>query len=139
MPSSTHSQRLIAHLSIQTRLHKRLNGSLSIHGISLTEYLVLRQLSQAPKQQMRRVDLADRIGLSASGITRLLNPMQKIGLVAKEVAPRDARVSLVSLTQAGQTIFSESSLSFDASADQLLSGLNTAQLQAMDEISQALR
>lgn len=52
---------------------------------------------------MRRIDLADAIGLTASGITRLLLPMEKIGLVKRESHDGDARVSYVSITPAGKT------------------------------------
>lgn len=50
---------------------------------------------------MRRIDLADSVGLSPSAVTRLLAPMEKPGLVEKEANPRDARVSLVKLSTAG--------------------------------------
>ncbi len=63
------------------------------------------RLYQAADEAMRRIDLAESVGLSASGVTRLLLPMQKIGLVQKEQNPRDARVSLVKLTETGKQIF----------------------------------
>jgi DNA-binding MarR family transcriptional regulator len=62
----------------------------------------LLQLSRAPGHKMRRIDLADGIGLTASGVTRLLAPMEKIGLVAREANAADARVSLVSLAKGGK-------------------------------------
>ena len=52
---------------------------------------------------MRRVDLADAIGLTASGITRLLLPMEKIGLVRREAHDGDARVSYVCIAPGGET------------------------------------
>jgi DNA-binding MarR family transcriptional regulator len=56
---------------------------------------------------MRRVDLADTIGLTASGITRLLLPMEKIGLVRREAHDGDARVSYVALAPGGEQKLSE--------------------------------
>ncbi|MCB2210993.1 MarR family transcriptional regulator [bacterium] len=109
--------------SLHAQLLKRVNGSLSVHGISLSEIAVLDLLDQAPNQTLRRIDLADQTGLTASGITRLLNPMEKIGLVAKEEHPRDARVSLVKLTDAGARILSEANETLAASAERLFAPL----------------
>ena len=101
MTAIKQSTLLISLINLNTRLEKSLSGPLSLHGISLTEYMVLRQLAQAPEQKLRRIDLAQQVGLSASGVTRLLNPMEKTGLIDKEQVERDARVSLVTLTSAG--------------------------------------
>jgi len=108
----------------QVFLHRKLDQALSAHGISFTEFTVLRQLHSALNKQMRRIDLAQRIGLSASGVTRLLNPMEKTGLVAKESSERDARVSLVQLTEAGERLLEESAVSFDHLADHSLQDFN---------------
>ena len=47
------------------------------------------------------------MGLTASGVTRILAPMEKIGLIKKETAQRDARVSFVAITPAGQRNLNE--------------------------------
>ncbi len=56
---------------------------------------------------MRRIDLANAIGVTASGITRLLLPMEKIGLVKREAHAGDARVSYVTITKSGKTKLQE--------------------------------
>lgn len=66
-------------------------------GISLNECIILSSLLQAPENKMRRIDLAEKIGFTPSGITRLLLPMEKIGLVFREKNEHDARVSYVIL------------------------------------------
>lgn len=119
MPTSSPNELLFKVVALHTKIQKQLSGPLSFHGISFTEYLVLRQLSQAPGKKLRRVDLAQQVGLSASGVTRLLNPMQKTGLVNKEEAARDARVSLVTITDAGETILKDADVSFDQVAQSI--------------------
>lgn len=123
MTISPQSELLLKLINVHTRIQRRLIGPLSCHGISFTEYLVLRQLNQAPGKKLRRVDLAQQVGLSASGVTRLLNPMQKIGLVDKEKVSRDARVSLVNLTSTGEKIFKDASVSFDQVAQSLMESI----------------
>jgi DNA-binding MarR family transcriptional regulator len=89
----------------QAELSRRLDARLN--GISLNEFIILYHLGEADKQTMRRIDLAEKVGLTASGITRLLLPMEKIGLVKKEADQHDARVSHVMLAAGGRTKLEE--------------------------------
>ncbi len=121
-------------INFQSKIQRRMGGALSAHGIGLSEYLVLNQLHQAPNQMLRRTDLAEQVGMTPSGITRLLNPMEKIGLIEKEQNLRDARVSLVSLTEAGKRIFEESRTSFEHAAASLFEGLDRKQRGTLSEL-----
>ena len=109
------------------RMLKRMDGQLSMHGISFTEFQVLRHLSQAPQETMTRIDLARSVGLTASGVTRMLAPMEKLGLVKKESHPRDARVSLVKLSDSGRQICEDTSVTVSETAAELFSGLTESQ------------
>lgn len=73
----------------------------------LNEFMILFHLNNAPENKMRRIDLADKLGFTASGITRVLLPMEKIGLVKKEKHDYDARISLVILAPAGKRELNE--------------------------------
>ena len=117
------SQLIMDLTALHSRWHKRLDCVLSVHGISYTEFQVMACLNKAPDRTLRRIDLAQAIALTASGVTRLLNPMQKIGLVKKQESARDARVSLVALTKTGQKIFAEAQGSLDRCAKDLLGPL----------------
>lgn len=88
--------------------NRRFSNSLSQWGLGLNEFIILLHLSQAPDEKMRRIDLAEAIGLTASGVTRMLAPMEKIGLIKREANAHDARVSLVVLAPSGKRILSES-------------------------------
>lgn len=129
---------LILLTSVVGKMQRQLSGALSMHGIGFTEYLVLRHLHESPEGKLRRIDLAEKVGLSASGVTRLLNPMHKIGLVAKESAPRDARVSLVALTDSGKRIFEESSTTFRAMAERILSKIDDSRRDTLVSIVASL-
>ena len=84
------------------RLERRVDNSLgSIRGISLAEYRLLRALGDAPSSQASRVDLAQSVGLTPSGVTRALRPMEKLGIVATVKSKRDARLAIAALTPAG--------------------------------------
>ena len=91
---------ILQFIKIQSLLTRRFDGGLN--GISLNEFMILYYLSQAREERLRRVDLANKIGLTASGITRLLLPMEKVGLLAKVINVADARVSYVMLAKGGK-------------------------------------
>lgn len=85
---------------LQAVMSRRLDASLN--GISFNEFIILYHLSNASETKMRRGELAERIGLTASGVTRLLLPMEKIGLVSRLTDERDGRVSFVALAPGGK-------------------------------------
>ena len=98
---STETRFFLELTKTQSVLSRRLDARLG--GISLNWFIIMFHLSQAPDEQMRRIDLADKVGLTASGITRLLGPMEKIGLVKSKASEHDGRVSHISLASGGKT------------------------------------
>tara|TARA_R100000005_G_scaffold89631_1_gene60329 strand:- start:34834 stop:35256 length:423 start_codon:yes stop_codon:yes gene_type:complete len=106
-------------------ISKHLDNSLgAIHGIGLAEYMVLLNLMKAPNHALRRIDIAEALARTASGITRMLMPMEKIGLVSKETNERDARVSLVKITPAGEELFRNATVTLDAKSQSLLRNID---------------
>ena len=104
------------------RGHAALRRSLSAelqeeHGLSVTDYEALLLLSRADEESMRRVDLADGLGLSASGVTRMLDGLERKGLVEKGTCASDARVTYAVLTDAGRTRLEEASRSHVATIE----------------------
>src|SRR6476660_6560743 len=90
---------LRAHAAITRQLNADL---LNAHGLTLNDYEVLLHLSWADGHMMRRVDLAESVILTASGITRLLDGLERAGFVEKASCASDARVSYAKLTVAGR-------------------------------------
>jgi DNA-binding MarR family transcriptional regulator len=125
---------VISIINMQSKIQRRIGAALSPHGIGLSEYLVLNQLCVATNQKMRRSDLAEKVGLSPSGVTRLLNPMEKIGLIIKEENPRDARVSLVALSEAGKQLIEDAQISFDHASVTLFESLDQKRLSAFSNL-----
>jgi DNA-binding MarR family transcriptional regulator len=86
-------------------LTRRLDNALSsVHGLSFADFMILYYLERAPGGKLRRVDLAERLGLTASGVTRSLLPLEKLGLVTRQPDPRDARVGYASLSDSGNEL-----------------------------------
>ncbi|MCU1454139.1 MAG: hypothetical protein JWN46_2285 [Acidimicrobiales bacterium] len=91
-------------------VERRLDGHLaSIRGISLGEYRLLRALADAPQARASRVELARTVGLTPSGVTRALRPLEQLGFVATVKNERDARLAPATLSPAGQELVSDAS------------------------------
>ena len=90
---------LRAHASTTRRFNAELVAE---HGLTLNDYEVLLHLSRADGQRLRRVDLAERILLTPSGITRLLEGLERAGYVERAACESDARVTYAQLTDAGE-------------------------------------
>ena len=71
------------------------------HDLPLAHYDVLVQLSEAPDRALRMTELAERVLLSRSGLTRLVDRLERDGLVSRQACPSDARGTLAVLTEAG--------------------------------------
>jgi DNA-binding MarR family transcriptional regulator len=95
-------------LRVYATLGRDLNASLlERHGITLSDYEVLLRLAQAPDRRLRRVDLAGQVLLSPSGITRLLDGLERAGLVSRVDCAADRRVVYAQLTDAGAALARE--------------------------------
>jgi DNA-binding MarR family transcriptional regulator len=93
---------LRAHASLTRQMSARLEAE---HGLTLNDYDCLVQLAYAPERSLRRVDLARSVLLSPSGITRLLDGLEREGWVEKKSCDSDARVTYAHMTDAGHAKF----------------------------------
>ncbi len=71
------------------------------HGLTINQYEALLHLAQAENLRMRRVDLAERLVLTASGVTRLLDGLEQAGYVDRDACASDRRVTYAVLTETG--------------------------------------
>jgi len=90
------------------------------HGLSLSDFAILRELAGAPGQRLRRADLAVRLGVTTSGVARQLAPLERMGLVGRESHARDARLALVVLTGTGARVLEEAQPTAEEAAGRAL-------------------
>lgn len=90
-------------LSVHAGMMRKLEAMLQAqYQISHGEFEVLLRLSWAEDQRMRIRDLADASVLTRSGMSRLIDRLEKAGLVRRETAPEDARGAYAILTPGGK-------------------------------------
>lgn len=82
---------------------------LAEHDLPLTSYDVLVQLVEAPNRRLRMTELAERVLLSRSGLTRMVDRLTSDGLVVREPCETDARGSFAVMTDAGYERLREAS------------------------------
>jgi DNA-binding MarR family transcriptional regulator len=110
----------VAYLRSHAAITRQLNTDLlNEHGLTLSDYEVLLLLCHAEEGAMRRVDLAQGVLLTASGITRLLDGLERAGFVEKAACDSDARVSYAKVTEAGRAKLAEASETHLAGIDEL--------------------
>jgi DNA-binding MarR family transcriptional regulator len=89
---------LEAHAAVTSAVNRELEGTA---GMPITWFEVLIRLSRSPQQRLRMSDLAAQVGLSHSGLTRLVDRVIEAGLVRREACPDDRRGAFAVLTDAG--------------------------------------
>ena len=135
----TREQRLLlAFAAAWNRIERRLDASLgAIRGISLAEYRLLRALADAPNSRASRVDLAHAVGLTPSGVTRALRPMEKLGIVTTVKSKRDARLAIAALSPAGRELVEDASAVVNDAMQALLSR-SPKVIRGLDELAELL-
>jgi DNA-binding MarR family transcriptional regulator len=111
-PTITAWARLLrTHAAVTRELSARLVAD---HGLTINDYEALLLLSHAPEAAMRRVDLAEELVLTPSGVTRLLEGLERAGWVKKGACKSDARVTYAVLTEKGRAKLERASASHRA-------------------------
>lgn len=84
-----------------TGLSNRFNAQFYEHRLSAVEFEVLMRLARSPGRRLRMTDLAGQTSLSTSGVTRVVDRMDRDGLIRREACPSDRRSSFAVVTDAG--------------------------------------
>ncbi|WP_411277922.1 MarR family winged helix-turn-helix transcriptional regulator [Gaiella sp.] len=99
------------------------------HGLSANDFETLLHLSRDAQGEMRRIDLAARLRLTPSGVTRLLDGLEEAGLTGRRNCPADARVTYSVLTSSGREMLQRASCTHAAVCEELIgSHLSPAEL-----------
>lgn len=89
-------------ITAHAQLIERIDGELTAAGcVPLHWYDVLIELAEAPERRLRMSELARKVVLSRSGLTRLVDKLEGAGLLSREAAPTDKRGAFAVLTEEG--------------------------------------
>jgi DNA-binding MarR family transcriptional regulator len=105
------------------------------HGLTINAYEALLRLALSPDSRMRRVDLANSLLLTASGVTRLLDGLEREGFVGREACESDRRVTYAVLTKTGRDKLRQADRSHTRQIGELMSAhFDKAQLAQLSEL-----
>src|SRR5688500_7227684 len=127
---------LQAHARITRRLDEELRAE---HDLSLAEYDALLTIANAPDRRIRMRQLADRVVLSKSGVTRLIDRLVLDGLVERDACLTDARGAEAVLTPAGLDRLRRASRThLRGVAEHFLAAVDDAELAVLERTMQAV-
>jgi len=126
----------VAFLRGHAALTRSLNAELvADHGLTINDYEVLLRLSRAPERRLKRIELAQSVVLTPSGITRLLDGLEAAGWVEKAACESDARVTYAVLTGSGEVKLREAADSHLADIDRLFAQhFDEGELETLTEL-----
>jgi DNA-binding MarR family transcriptional regulator len=122
------------------RSHAALRRELSVqltaeHGLSINDYEALLLLARAEGGYLKRVELAEGLSLTPSGVTRLLEGLEQAGYVDKNSCATDARISYAVVTDAGRDALTRASESHLAAVRGVFEQhLDDAELQTLADL-----
>lgn len=90
------------------------------HGLSANDFETLLHLARTEDGAMRRIDLAERLRLTPSGVTRLLDGLEGAGLTGRRNCPEDARVTYSVITESGRQMLRLASCTHAAVCEELI-------------------
>jgi DNA-binding MarR family transcriptional regulator len=129
-----------AFLTAHARVTRRLDEELRVeHDLSLAEYDALLTIASSPDRRIRMRQLADRVILSKSGVTRLIDRLVIDGLVERDACQTDARGAEAVLTQAGlERLRRASRTHLRGIAEHFLGAVNEMDLATIERSMQAV-
>ncbi|MDP9798461.1 DNA-binding MarR family transcriptional regulator [Catenuloplanes nepalensis] len=86
---------------VHSGLINRFAAQFDQHNVSTVEFEVLMRLARSPGRELRMSDLASQTSLSTSGVTRVVDRMERSGLLCRRACPTDRRSSYAVITEAG--------------------------------------
>jgi DNA-binding MarR family transcriptional regulator len=108
---------------------------LAEHGLSANDFETLLHLSHAEHGAMRRIDLAERLRLTPSGVTRLLDGLERTGLTDRNGCVTDARVTYAVITDEGRRALQRAASTHAATCDEVIgSHLSPGQLDDLADL-----
>ncbi|MEV4473672.1 MarR family transcriptional regulator [Nonomuraea sp. NPDC049504] len=108
--TDTWQQVLLLHSHIESRLATALQRR---HGVGLSEFRALGHLAASPSSELRMQELADKLGLNQSSVTRLVARLNAADLAYRDLCPDDKRGVYAVVTEAGKARHAEASRTYE--------------------------
>lgn len=117
-----------------TKVSSIVSRRISGHGLAFSDFMILYFINSADNGKLRRIDLADLMGLTASGVTRMILPMEKLGIIERSDDENDARARYAQLTSAGKELLKDATTTLGFKSSDLLSEISDNEIDEIIKI-----
>lgn len=124
-------------VEVHRGLTSKFSPTLAEHGLSENELEILLRLSRSPNRRLRMSDLAAQTGLTTSGVTRVVDRLERAGVVVRHLCETDRRGTWAVVTPVGLEKVSAAVADHIKDVDRWYTGLLTP--QQLQALTQALR
>jgi DNA-binding MarR family transcriptional regulator len=111
-----------------------LTRRLCLHGLDIGDFMILFYLNESPQKKLRRVDLAEKLGLTASGVTRMLLPLEKLGFVSRDLDKDDARARYAAITKNGKILLKDATATLEMKIEDFIPADKDSQIKNFTEL-----
>jgi DNA-binding MarR family transcriptional regulator len=108
----------------------------AVHGLGVSELAALHYIANAHGGRARRVDIARALALTPSGVTRLLGPLERRGILTREEDGNDARATFSVLTRSGKSLVRDATETATSIAESILGSLGPKEHAAFARIAE---
>ena len=103
-------------------------------GFGFNDLMLLYYLNEADGGRLRRIDIAEKLGLTPSGVTRMILPLEKIGIIKREEGDGDARERFTIMTSNGKRMFSEVKSNLEEKLEDLIPSGKGSEFEKMEKL-----
>ncbi|MDD4290570.1 MAG: winged helix DNA-binding protein [Patescibacteria group bacterium] len=103
-----------------SKVNSIISRRLISHGLSFSDFIILHLINSSREKKLKRVELAELMGLTASGVTRMILPLEKLHILEKMDDATDARAKYAKLTKAGEELYKDANTWINLKIEDLL-------------------
>ena len=117
-----------------SKINSIISRKLITHGLSFSDFIILYLINSSKEKKLKRIEIAELMGLTASGATRMILPLEKLHILEKIDNDTDARAKYTKLTKAGENLFKDAKVWMNLKVEDLLPGVKKNEIVKILEI-----
>lgn len=117
-----------------SKINSIISRKLITHGLSFSDFIILYLINSSKEKKLKRIEISELMGLSASGVTRMILPLEKLHILEKIDDSSDARAKYAKLTKAGEQLYKEAGVWMNLKIEDLLPDVNKNEIDKILKI-----
>lgn len=122
-----------------TKVNAIISRKLISHGLSFSDFIILYLIQSSKEKKLKRIELAELMGLTASGITRMILPLEKLHILQKMEDTADARTKYTKLTKVGEELYKDAKTWINLKIEDLLPEIKKNEIEKILKIFYSIK